>query len=138
MAWFHHLMLGDRFREPFSNRTLKMSVTGTGKYIRETLEGPLHGHVILEASPHKEGGELEICSRITSEAIPDQFIPQIHQAIRSVIESELIEHRVNLHLTIAIVGGSYNKFSIPGQAFLMATMFAMREILDKGEWIEIE
>lgn len=113
-------------------------VTGDGKYIRETLDGPIYGHVILEASPRVEGGGLEIVSRITSAEIPPSVMPQILDGIKCVIQPESAEQGAQLHVTITIVGGSHAQFCIPSNAFMMAAIFAMKEILDKGEWVEIE
>lgn len=126
------------FGNPLSNQTLMYQVTGDGKYIRETMDGPIYGHVILEASPRVEGGGLEIVSRITSAEIPPAVMPQIFEGIRCGIQHESTEQGVHFHVTIAIVGGSHAQFCMPSDAFKMAAIFAMKEILDKGEWVEME
>lgn len=113
-------------------------MTGNGKYIRETMDGPLYGHVILEASPCVAGDGLEIVSRISSALIPPAAMPEIYDGIRCVLQHESAEKGVNWHVKVAIVGGSHAQFSIPSDAFKMAAIFAMKEILDKGYWVAID
>ena len=121
------------YRESISNEAagvglLKKQTGGTGQYAK----------VNLTVAPAKRGSGLTIDNQITGGAIPKEFIKAVYSGIEDSMVNGVIAGYPVVDLSVIIVDGDAHDVDSNENAFHMATIFAMRDALEKGVSLLLE
>lgn len=115
-------------REVAGEGVLKKQTGGTGQYAK----------VNLVVSPAKRGEGLTVENKVTGGAIPKEFIKAVYKGIEDSMTNGVIAGYPVVDLSVIIVDGDAHDVDSNENAFHMASIFAMRDALEKGSSLLLE
>lgn len=121
------------YRETISNEAagegvLKKQTGGSGQYAK----------VNLSVRPNERGKGLTIENKITGGAIPKEFIKAVYNGINDSTTNGVIAGYPVVDIHVDIVDGDAHDVDSNENAFHMASIFAMRNALEKGSSLLLE
>ncbi len=108
---------------------MPISVTGRGKYAKQTGGRGHYGDVVLRLVVHDADTGITVVNRIAGGAIPEQFIPAIEGAIDCFVRERKIEERGYRGGVIELTDGSWHDVDSSDVAFYTAAVMAMEDAL---------
>lgn len=121
------------YRETISKESpglgvLKKQTGGTGQYAK----------VNLIVQPSERGKGLTIENKVTGGSIPKEFIKPVYSGIEDSMVNGVVAGYPVVDLHVIIVDGDAHDVDSNENAFHMATIFAMRDALEKGRSLLLE
>lgn len=107
---------------------IKKQTGGTGQYAK----------VNLSVRPNERGKGLTIDNKVIGGAIPKEFINAVYKGINDSTINGVVGSYPVVDLHVDIVDGDYHEVDSNENAFRVATIFAMRDALEKGNSILLE
>ncbi|MCL2178965.1 MAG: elongation factor G [Proteobacteria bacterium] len=118
--------------------TVTQPAEGEGKYIRQSGNKGLYGHVLLRIEPGATGEGLKFESRLEGEEIPLEFIPAIERGVVEATSSGVLAGYPLVDVRVALVGGSFDEKDSEEIAFKIAASMAFREACNKAMPVLLE
>jgi elongation factor G len=112
---------------------IRQKVTQETRFVRQTGGRGLYAHLVLEIEPNEPGKGFIFKSKITSGAIPREYIPAIEQGIREALKSGVLAGYPLEDILATVVDGSYHEVDSSDIAFKMAASMAFREAAAKAD-----
>lgn len=112
--------------------TVKKAIECEGKFIRQTGGKGQYGHVVLLIEPNERGKGFEFINKISSGAIPKEFVPGINKGIQEQMENGIIAGYPVVDLKVTLVDGTYHEVDSSELAFKIAASIGFREGAEKA------
>ena len=117
--------------------TITKSVTGTGKYIKQSGGRGQYGHVVLTVSP-LEGSDFVFENKIIGGAIPREYISSIETGIRETLEKGVILGYPMVNMKVELIDGSYHDVDSSELAFKLAASIGLKDAVRKANPLILE
>ena len=118
--------------------TITRSADGEGKEIRHSKERDHYAHVKLTLHPSEVGQRFEFVNAIQDDAIPEKFIPAVHQAISKGLQRGVLKGFPVVDVSCTLFDGSYHEIDSSNAAFEEATFRALADALRKADPVFLE
>jgi len=119
---------------------MSISVTGQGKYAKQTGGRGQYGHVVLRLTLGDTDNGVLVINRLVAGAIPEQFVPTIENAIHAVVGDGALTQRGYAGGIVELTDGSFHDVDSSDIAFHAATVMAiddaLRQVPRRGESAE--
>ncbi|MFQ5900225.1 MAG: elongation factor G [Thermodesulfobacteriota bacterium] len=96
------------------------SVTGEGKFIKQTGGRGQYGHVVLELEPAEHGKGFEFVNNIKGGVIPKEYIPSVGRGIAEAMETGVLAGYPMVDIKATLVDGSFHDVDSSEMAFKIA------------------
>ncbi|MCX8021490.1 MAG: elongation factor G [Syntrophorhabdaceae bacterium] len=117
--------------------TITKSVTGVGKYIKQSGGRGQYGHVILNVSPI-EGTDFHFENKIVGGAIPKEYISSIETGLREAMEKGVVLGYPMMNIKVELIDGSYHEVDSSELAFKLAASIGLKEAVKRANPIILE
>ena len=117
--------------------TITKSVTGVGKYIKQSGGRGQYGHVVLTVSP-LEGVDFLFENKIIGGAIPREYISSIETGIRETLEKGVILGYPMVNMKVELIDGSYHEVDSSELAFKLAASIGLKDAVRKANPVILE
>jgi elongation factor G len=123
--------------------TITKSAQAEGKFIRQTGGHGQYGHVVLQLEPLlTEDGhwsrEIEFQSKVSSDAVPREFIPNVERGSRDALSSGVLAGYPIVGVKVTLIDGSFHSVDSSGLAFEQATAISVEKAVEKAEPVLLE
>lgn len=118
--------------------TLAESVSGKGRWVRQTCCGDNFGIVELGLEPYRGPSQFQLAWQVTEEQIPEEFLAGVLEGIRQAALQERVGSGLLTNVRIVIIGGAYHPVDSSQRAFTIATLKAFEDALAKTELVMVE
>jgi elongation factor G len=118
--------------------TIRKSVEGEGKYIRQIGNSGNYAHVRLWIEPRVRGAGFEFYNDLRIAGFPLQYIPAIEKGIREALNHGVLAGYEIVDLTARLVDGSYHDTDSNEMAFSIAGSMAIKEATRKASPVVLE
>ena len=118
--------------------TVTQVAEGEGKYIRQSGNKGLYGHVRLRVEPGATGEGLQFGGAVAEEEIPSEFIPAIERGIVEATSSGILAGYPLVDMKVTLLGGSFDEQDSDEIAFKIAASMAFREACNKAMPVLLE
>lgn len=118
--------------------TIRKSVTGVGKFVRQTGGHGQYGHCVVEFSPNEPGGGFVFENNIVGGVIPKEFIAPVEAGIKEAMESGLLAGYPVVDIKASLVDGSYHDVDSSEVAYKVAGSIAFKEGCAKADPVLLE
>ncbi|HAV43089.1 TPA: elongation factor G [bacterium] len=118
--------------------TITQETETEGKYIRQTGGRGQYGHVKIKLEPAPPGSGFNFENKITSGAIPREYIPACEEGVREAMDRGVICGYPVIDIKVTLVDGSYHEVDSSELAFKIAAFQAFQEGVRKGRPILLE
>jgi len=114
-----------------------------GKFIRQTGGHGQYGHVVLQVEPLlTEDGhwsrEIEFQSKVSADAVPREFIPNVERGSRDALSSGVLAGYPVVGVKVTLIDGSFHSVDSSGLAFEQATAISVEKAVEKAEPVLLE
>jgi len=122
---------------------ITQSAQGEGKFIRQTGGHGQYGHVVLEVAPLlTEDGhwsrEIEFQSKVSADAVPREFIPDVERGSRDALSSGVLSGYPVVGVKVTLIDGSFHSVDSSGLAFEQAAAIAVGKAVKEAEPVLLE
>ncbi len=117
--------------------TITKSVTGIGKYVKQSGGRGQYGHVVLNVSP-LEGADFQFENKIVGGAIPREYISSIETGIRETLEKGVILGYPMVNIKVELMDGSYHEVDSSELAFKLAASIGLKDAVRKANPLILE
>jgi valyl-tRNA synthetase len=124
--------------ESQATETIRGSVYGEGKYIRQVGGTGNYAHVRLCISPNATGKGFAFSNETASEVLPEIFIPPIREGIQEAMRDGVVEGHPLVDVKVTLVDGSYHEQDSNEIAFRIAASIAFKEAARKAVPIALD
>ena len=119
------------------------SAQGEGKFIRQTGGHGQYGHVVLEVEPLLTGDghwsrEVEFQSKVSADAVPREFIPDVERGSRDALSSGVLAGYPVVGVKVMLIDGSFHSVDSSGLAFEQAAAIAVEKAVKEAEPVLLE
>ncbi|WP_278280523.1 elongation factor G [Thermosyntropha lipolytica] len=90
-------------------------------------------HVVLEVVPREEGKGKNFVDKSSPEVIPRQFVEPIKAGIMEALQAGILAGYPVDDVEVVLLGGSYDEEASNEQAFKVAAIMAIKEVLQKAD-----
>ena len=118
--------------------TIRKSVTGVGKFVRQTGGHGQYGHCVVEFSPNEPGGGFVFENNIVGGVIPKEFIAPVEAGIKEAMEGGLLAGYPVVDIKASLVDGSYHDVDSSEVAYKVAGSIAFKEGCAKADPVLLE
>ena len=118
--------------------TIRKSVRGEGKFIRQSGGKGQFGHVWLEVGPAEPGTGYSFENSIVGGTIPKEYIPAVDKGIQEVIANGLLAGYPIVDVKVKLVDGSYHEVDSSEIAFKIAGSMGFKVCFNKADPILLE
>lgn len=148
MGELHLEIIVDRIKREFNvsasvgrpqvayKETITKSVSGVGRYIKQTGGRGQYGHVEIQVEPIE--GVFEFIDETRGGSIPRDFIPAIERGVKSALETGPLAGYPMVNVRVKLIDGSYHEVDSSDIAFKMAAGIAVDETTRKAGPILLE
>jgi len=113
--------------------TILSAVKCVGEHVRQTGGRGQYGYVKMELEPLPRGKGFEFVNRITSGAVPKEFVPSVHRGVEETLQSgQLVGYPV-VDVRAQLVDGKYHEVDSSDLAFKIAGSMACVDGLKKAQ-----
>ncbi len=116
------------FRETFTKEAI-----GEARHVRQTGGHGQYGHVKLAIVPLKSGSGITFESKVTSGAIPKEYVPAVETGVREALESGPLAGYPVVDVGVTLLDGSYHPVDSSELAFKIAASLALRDAAPRCE-----
>ncbi|MGE4266519.1 MAG: elongation factor G [Deferribacterales bacterium] len=114
------------------------SVSGEGKYIKQSGGRGQYGHVCIELHPQEPGTGFVFENKIVGGSIPREYIPAIEKGIGEAMETGCLAGYPLEDLKAVLFDGSYHDVDSNEMAFKIAASMAFKELSKKAGPVILE
>ena len=119
------------------------SAQAEGKFIRQTGGHGQYGHVVLQVEPLlTEDGhwsrEIEFQSKVSADAVPREFIPNVERGSRDALSSGVLAGYPVVGVKVTLIDGSFHSVDSSGLAFEQAAAISVEKAVEKAEPVLLE
>jgi len=118
--------------------TVTQAAEGESKYVRQSGNKGLYGHVRLRVEPGATGEGLTFEGAVSEEEIPSEFVPAIERGIMEATSSGILAGYPLVDLKVTLLGGSFDEQDSEEIAFKIAASMAFREACNKAVPVLLE
>ena len=118
--------------------TIRKTVKGVGRYIRQTGGHGLYGHCVVEFSPQEAGCGFVFENKIVGGVIPKEFISPIEAGIRESMENGVLAGYPVVDVKATLLDGSWHEVDSSEVAFKVAGSLAFREAIPQANPVLLE
>jgi len=118
--------------------TIRSTVKGVGKYIKQSGGHGQYGHCVVEFSPQEPGAGFCFESKIVGGAIPKEFISPIEAGIKEAMENGILAGFQVVDIKAVLLDGSYHEVDSSEMAYKIAGSFAFRDGAAKASPVILE
>ena len=118
--------------------TIKNTVKGVGKYIRQSGGHGQYGHCVVEFSPQEPGEGFLFENKIVGGVIPKEFISPIEAGIRESMENGVLAGFPVVDIKAVLLDGSYHEVDSSEMAFKIAGAMAFKDGCQKAKPVILE
>ena len=122
------------YRESISRPVPELSY----KYAKQSGGHGQYGHVVISLEPGERGSGIVFESKIIGGSIPREYIPAVEKGIKEASESGVLAGYPVVDLKVVLFDGSYHEVDSSEMAFIMASIFAFKEGVQKGGPVLLE
>jgi len=108
---------------------MSISVTGHGKYAKQTGGRGLYGHVVLRLTLHDADTGVLVVNQLIGDAIPARFIPVIEDAVHAFVREGWLTQGGHSGGIVELTDGSWHDVDSSDIAFHTAATMAMVDAL---------
>ena len=114
------------------------SVSGEGKYIKQSGGRGQYGHVCIELHPQEPGTGFVFENKIVGGSVPREYIPAIEKGIAEAMETGCLAGYPLEDLKAVLFDGSYHDVDSNEMAFKIAASMAFKELSKKAGPVILE
>lgn len=114
------------------------SVSGEGKFVRQTGGRGQYGHVKLKLEPLGRGQGFEFENAIRGGAIPHEFIPAVEAGVKEALDSGSLIGYPLVDVKAILEDGSYHEVDSSEIAFKIAGSMGVKDALSKAKVVILE
>ena len=118
--------------------TIRGTIKGVGRYIKQTGGHGQYGHCVVEFSPQEAGSGFVFENKIVGGVIPKEFISPIEAGIRESMENGVLAGFPVVDVKAILLDGSYHEVDSSEVAFKVAGSLAFREAMPKANPVLLE
>jgi elongation factor G len=108
------------------------------RFTKQTGGHGQYGHVVFDLEPLESGQGIKFENLIRGGSIPKEYIPAIEKGVYEACESGPIAGFPMTDLKFTLTDGSFHEVDSSEMAFRMATIFGIREAVEKADPIILE
>jgi elongation factor G len=109
-----------------------------GRHVKQTGGHGQYGHVYIDLEPIGPGGGYEFVNRISSGAIPREYIPSVDQGIQEAMETGVLAGYPLVDIRASLMDGTYHEVDSSELAFKLAGQIALREAARRADPVLLE
>lgn len=118
--------------------TIRNTVKGVGKYVKQSGGHGQYGHCVVEFSPQEPGAGFSFESKIVGGVIPKEFISPIEAGIKEAMENGILAGFQVVDVKAVLLDGSYHEVDSSEVAFKIAGSLAFRDGAAKASPVLLE
>jgi elongation factor G len=118
--------------------TIRKTVEGEGKYIRQTGGRGQYGHVWIRLEPLPPGQGYEFVNKLVGGVVPREYVPAVDSGIREAMQSGVLAGYPTIDLRATIYDGSYHEVDSSEMAFKIAGSMAFKKAAQKANPVLLE
>jgi len=150
MGELHLEILVDRMKREFKveanvgnpqvayREAITKSVSGEGKYIKQSGGRGQYGHVCLELHPLKPGEGFIFENKIVGGSVPREYIPAVEKGISEALENGCLAGYPVEDVKAVLYDGSYHDVDSNEMAFKIAASMAFKDLSKKAGPVILE
>ncbi len=108
------------------------------KFIKQTGGRGQYGHVVFALEPLERGSGIQFVNKIVGGAVPSEYFRAVENGVREAADSGVVAGFPVTDVKVTFYDGSFHEVDSSEMAFKMASIFAFREGIQKGEPILLE
>jgi len=114
------------------------SVTGEGKYIKQSGGRGQYGHVCIELHPLDAGEGFVFENKLVGGAIPKEYVPAVQKGIEEAMENGCLAGYPMENIKAVVFDGSYHDVDSNEMAFKIAASMAFKDLAKKANPVILE
>ncbi len=122
------------FRETITKAVPKVE----HRYIKQTGGRGQYGHVVFSLEPAKRGTGILYENKIVKGAVPREFFKAVEEGVREAADSGVVAGYPITDVKVTFYDGSFHEVDSSEIAFKMASTFAFREGIERGQPVLLE
>lgn len=150
MGELHLEILVDRMKREFKveanvgnpqvayREAITKSVSGEGKYIKQSGGRGQYGHVMIELHPLEPGEGFIFENKIVGGSVPREYIPAVEKGISEALENGCLAGYPVEDVKAVLYDGSYHDVDSNEMAFKIAASMAFKELSRKAGPVILE
>ena len=107
--------------------TIRGSVKGVGKHVRQTGGHGQYGHCVVEFEPQQPGAGFVFENKIVGGVIPKEFIAPVEAGIKEAMENGILAGYPAVDIKATLVDGSFHEVDSSEMAFKIAGSLAFKD-----------
>ncbi|MCW4013075.1 MAG: elongation factor G, partial [Candidatus Bathyarchaeota archaeon] len=150
MGELHLEILVDRMKREFKveanvgnpqvayREAITKSVSGEGKYIKQSGGRGQYGHVCIELHPLEAGAGFEFENKLVGGSIPREYVPAVQKGIEEAMEHGCLAGYPMENIKAVLYDGSYHDVDSNEMAFKIAASMAFKDLAKKASPVILE
>ncbi len=118
--------------------TIRGTVKGVGKYVKQSGGHGQYGHCVVEFSPLEAGEGFQFESKIVGGVIPKEFIGPVENGIKESLDNGIIAGFPVVDVKATLIDGSYHDVDSSEVAFKVAGSMAFKDAMPKANPVLME
>ena len=118
--------------------TIRKTANVDVRNVRQTGGKGQYGHVKLIVEPNEEGSGYEFINKITSGAIPKEYIPAVDEGIQGAMAAGVLAGYQVVDVKVTLYDGSFHEVDSSELAFRIAGSMAFKEAMRKADPVLLE
>ena len=118
--------------------TIRNTVTGIGKHVKQSGGHGQYGHCVVEFSPLPPGTGFIFESKIVGGVVPKEFIGPIEMGIKESMEAGILAGFPVVDIKAVLLDGSYHEVDSSEMAFKVAGALAFKDGVAKAKPVLLE
>ncbi len=108
------------------------------KFIKQTGGRGQYGHVVFALEPLERGSGIQFVNKIVGGAVPSEYFRAVENGVREAADSGVVAGFPVTDVKVTFYDGSFHEVDSSEMAFKMASIFAFKEGIQKGQPILLE
>ena len=118
--------------------TIRKTMKGEGKFVRQTGGHGQYGHCWLEISPNETGAGFVFENKIVGGVIPKEYINPIEAGVRQAMENGVLAGFPIVDIKATVYDGSFHEVDSSEAAFKIAGSMAFKAAAEKAHPVLLE
>jgi len=118
--------------------TIRGTVKGVGRYVKQTGGHGQYGHCVVEFSPLAAGEGFVFENKIVGGVIPREFIAPVEAGIKESLENGVLAGYQVVDVKATLLDGSFHEIDSSEVAFKVAGSLAFRDAMPKASPVLLE
>jgi len=118
--------------------TITKSITGEGRFIRQTGGKGQYGHVVIQIEPAPKGSGYIFENRIVGGAIPKEYIEPVSKGIREMLNNGSVVGYPLVDIKVSLIDGSYHPVDSSEISFKVAGSMAIQDGVRRANPVLLE